>query len=299
MLAVKETGNEVIAALDPSDSVGAIDRYFPDAHFFTEFERFDRYIDKLRRQGAGVDFVSICSPNHLHDAHIRFALRSNAHAICEKPLVINPWNLDGLSQVEAETGRRVYNILQLRLHPEIQELHRRVTASPAHKVFDVELTYVTSRGRWYAVSWKGDASRSGGIVTNIGIHLFDVLGWIFGDRRKCRVHIHRDDAAAGVLDFERARVCWFLSTNPAFLPNAARVDNKRAFRNIKVDGAEVEFSNGLTNLHTASYVEILSGRGLGIKDARAAIDTAYEIRVAAPLGLNGDYHPLAKVAACC
>jgi UDP-N-acetyl-2-amino-2-deoxyglucuronate dehydrogenase len=299
MRAVKETGHEIIAALDSSDSVGVIDSYFPDAHFFTEFERFDRHIDKLRRQGAGVDFVSICSPNHLHDAHVRFALRSNADAICEKPLVINPWNLDGLSQIEAETGRRVYNVLQLRLHPAIQELYRRVAAAPSPKVFDVELTYVTSRGRWYAVSWKGDASKSGGIVTNIGVHLFDILGWMFGDRRECRVHIHRDDAAAGLLDFARARVRRFLSTNPAFLPDAARVAHKRTFRNITLDGAEVEFSDAAADLHTASYIDILSGRGLGIKDARPAIETAYEIRAAAPLGLLGEYHPLAKSAAHC
>jgi UDP-N-acetyl-2-amino-2-deoxyglucuronate dehydrogenase len=204
-----------------------------------------------------------------------------------------------LCQIEAEAGRRVYNILQLRLHPAIQELNRRVAAAPTHKVFDVELTYVTSRGRWYAVSWKGDASKSGGIVTNIGIHVFDILGWIFGDRQECRVHIYRDDAAAGLLDFTRARVRWFLSTNSAFLPDEARAADKRAFRSITLDGAEVEFSDGSVDLHTASYVDILSGRGLGIKDARPAIETSYEIRMAAPLGLVGEYHPLAKPAACC
>jgi UDP-N-acetyl-2-amino-2-deoxyglucuronate dehydrogenase len=223
-------------------------------------------------------------------------LRNSAHAICEKPLVLNPWNLDALAQIEAETGKRVYSVMQLRLHPAIVDLRRRIAAAPPDKVFDVDLTYLTSRGRWYYISWKGDEKKSGGIASNIGIHFFDILGWIFGARRASRVHIRRDDAAAGFLEFARARVRWFLSTNPAFLPQATKDAGKRTFRSITVDGVELKFSDGFTDLHTAAYADILAAGGFGIEDARGAIETAHEIRNGVPLGFCGEYHPLATLA---
>lgn len=298
MKAIKDTGNELVAALDPSDNVGILDSYFPDAHFFTEFERFDRHVDKLRRQQKAVQYISICSPNYLHDAHCRFALRSGAHAICEKPLVLNPWNLDALAEFESEYGLRVYAVLQLRLHPAIQELRRKVAASPPGTVFDIDLTYLTSRGRWYGISWKGDQEKSGGIATNIGVHFFDMLGWVFGQCRDCVVHLHGPDAAAGLLEFERARVRWFLSTNAAHLPDAAKAAGKRTYRSILVQGEELEFSEGFTDLHTAVYRETLAGRGFGIEDARPSIDVVYRIRNAAPTGRVGECHPLCwRVAA--
>lgn len=296
MKAIKETGNSLAAAFDPSDSVGIIDSYFPDAHFFTEFERFDRHIDKSRRKGKKVDHIAICSPNYLHDAHIRFALRSQAHAICEKPLVLNPWNIDALSEIQRETGKQVYNILQLRLHPAIQDLRRRIAEAPADKVFDVDLTYLTSRGRWYFVSWKGDVSKSGGIATNIGVHFFDMLAWVFGKRLETTVNIHRADVAAGTLRFERARVRWFLSINADYLPDDAKQAGKRTYRSITIGGEELEFSEGFTDLHTVSYSEILAGRGFGLEEARPSIETVFDIRQAAPKGLIGEYHPFcAKV----
>lgn len=291
--AVKETGNRLVAALDTSDSVGIIDSYFPEADFFTEFERFDRHVDKLRRKGQGISHVAICSPNYLHDAHIRFALRNHAHAICEKPLVLNPWNLDGLAEIERETGKRVYNILQLRLHPAIQELRDRVAAAPADKIFDVDLTYLTSRGRWYHISWKGDEGKSGGIATNIGVHFFDMLSWVFGKRTGSVVHVHTKDAAAGFLTYERARVRWFLSINADHLPDEAMAAGKRTYRSILIEGAELEFSEGFTDLHTASYAHVLGGQGFGLEEARPSIEAVCDIRNAAIAGLSGDYHPLA------
>lgn len=292
--AIKETGNRLIAALDPNQSVGIIDSYFPDAHFFTEFERFDRHLDKLRRSDRGIDYLSICSPNYLHDAHIRFALRSHADAICEKPLVLNPWNIDGLVDLEAESGRRVHTILQLRHHPAILALRDRVAAAPPGRVFDVDLSYLTSRGNWYFASWKGRDDQSGGIATNIGVHFFDMLGWIFGPSRANRVHMLRPDAAAGLLEFSRARVRWFLSINADHLPDAARARGQRTWRSITIDGTELEFSEGFTDLHTVSYSEILAGRGYGLKDARPSIELVHAIRNGQPLGLEGDYHPLAR-----
>lgn len=294
MKAIKETGNQLVAALDPNDSVGVIDSYFPDADFFTEFERFDRHVDKLRRKGNGVDYVSICSPNYLHDAHIRFALRNQAHAICEKPLVLNPWNIDGLAEIERETGKQVYNIFQLRLHPSIQALRDRVAAAPADQVFDVDLTYLTSRGHWYGVSWKGDIGKSGGIPTNIGVHFYDMLQWVFGALKKSTVHIHRPDVAAGYLEYERARVRWFLSINASYLPEQAIAEGKRTYRSILVAGEELEFSEGFTDLHTASYKDVLSGGGFGLETARACIEAVADIRHATPTGLSGDYHPFCK-----
>lgn len=296
MKAVRDTGNLLVAAMDPKDSVGILDSYFPEADFFIEFERFDRHIDKLRRKGQAVDYIAICSPNYLHDAHIRFALRNQAHAICEKPLVLNPWNLDALAEIEAESGKRVYTILQLRLHPAIQELRDKVAAAPPDTVFDVDLTYLTSRGHWYHISWKGDEAKSGGIATNIGVHFFDMLSWVFGPLQDNTVHLHRPDCAAGFLRYQRARVRWFLSINADHLPDDAKAAGKRTYRSVMIGKDELEFSEGFTDLHTASYANILQGGGFGIEDSRASIDAVYQIRQQTPIGLKGDYHPfVAKV----
>ncbi|WP_300301977.1 Gfo/Idh/MocA family oxidoreductase [Ferrovibrio sp.] len=293
MKAIKDTGGRLIAALDPNDSVGILDSYFPDADFFIEFERFDRHIDKLRRRGTAVDYVAICSPNYLHDAHIRFALRNQADAICEKPLVLNPWNIDALAEIEKEGQGKIYNILQLRLHPVIEQLRQAVAAGPKDKIFDVDLTYITARGHWYHTSWKGDVSKSGGVATNIGVHFFDMLHWVFGARKSMVVHHHRPDAAVGYLEYERARVRWFLSINAGHLPPAARDAGKRTYRSIQIDGQELEFSEGFTDLHTASYEAIFRGNGFGLEDARPSIEAVYEIRQATPAGIRGDCHPLA------
>ncbi len=289
--AIKDTGNSLVAALDPHDSVGIMDSFFPDADFFTEPERFDRQLDKLRREGCGVDFVSICSPNYLHDAHIRMALRNAAHAICEKPIVLNPWNVDALLAIEAETGRSVRTILQLRHHPSIIELRQRHVAATDRKV-DVDVTYITSRGKWYHHSWKGDEDKSGGVATNIGVHFFDMLGWIFGAMRSSTVHRRQDDCAAGVLELERARVRWFLSVNSEHLPEAQRAKGQRTFRSITVDGTELEFSDGFSDLHTVSYREILAGRGYGLTDARPSVEMVQQIRGAPLAALRGEYHPM-------
>lgn len=278
MKAIKETGNELVASLDKHDNVGILDSYFPGSDFFTEFERFDRHLDKLRRQGQGVDYVSICSPNYLHDSHIRFALRQQAHAICEKPLVLNPWNVDALAEIEKETGKRVFTILQLRLHPAIIELRNKILNGPANKIHDVDLTYITSRGHWYQVSWKGDNSKSGGVATNIGIHFFDMLLWIFGDVKDVQVKELTEDTASGVLELQRARVNWFLSIDANRLPDAAKASGKRTHRSLTMEGIEIEFSDGFTDLHTTSYKEILKGNGFGLIDARPSIELAHKIR---------------------
>ncbi len=281
MKAIKETGNLLVAALDRYDGVGIMDSYFPEADFFTEPERFDRHLDKLRRKGpeSKIDFVSICSPNYLHDAHMRLALRNDANAICEKPLVLNPWNLDALKELEQETGKRIFTILQLRLHPAIIALREKIANGPAGKVYDVNLNYITSRGRWYHISWKGNLAQSGGIATNIGIHFFDMLTWIFGDIKENEVHIHEDDQAGGFLKLEKANVNWHLSINADHLPAHAKAQGKRTFRSITVDGEEVEFSEGFTDLHTRSYEEILAGRGFGLDDARKSIEIVHGIRM--------------------
>lgn len=297
MKAIRDTGNTLVAAFDPNDSVGVMDGYFPESDFFIEFERFDRHIDKRRRSGEPVDYVSIASPNYLHDAHIRFALRNDAHAICEKPLVLNPWNVDALTEIETESGRRVHTVLQLRLHDSIRSLRERVAAAPSDKVFDVDLTYLTSRGRWYRMSWKGNDEKSGGVATNIGVHFFDMLEWVFGPRRRCVVHARRPDAAAGWLEFERARVRWFLSINAEHLPVEAVASGKRTFRSIRIGGEEFEFSDGFTDLHTAVYRDILSGGGYGLRDAKSAIETVFEIRNAVVVGASGEYHPFCRALA--
>ncbi len=296
MQAIKATGGQLIAAYDPSDSVGVIDSYFPNSDFFTEFERFDRHLDKRRRsQGRAVDYVSICSPNYLHDAHTRFALRSGAHAICEKPLVLNPWNIDGLIEIEKDTDRRVHTILQLRLHPSIIALRDKVAARGDGHVYDVDLTYITSRGHWYLQSWKGDTNKSGGIATNIGVHFFDMLHFVFGELKTNLVHMLTPTKAAGFLEYERARVRWFLSVDVDDVPAAARELGKRTFRAITVDGENFEFSEGFTDLHTRSYEEIVAGRGFGLEENRTAIETVSHIR-ASGISSSGERHPFARTA---
>ncbi|MFO8023133.1 MAG: Gfo/Idh/MocA family oxidoreductase [Perlabentimonas sp.] len=292
--AIKETGNNLLATLDKHDCVGIIDSYFPEADFFIEYERFDRHLDKLKRQGIQMDYVSICTPNYLHDSHIRFALRQGAEAICEKPIVLNPWNVDALEEIERETQRKVNTILQLRHHPSIIELKKKVEQAPKDKIFDIDLTYITSRGRWYSISWKGDIHKSGGVATNIGVHFFDMLTWIFGGVNENIVHISEDDKAAGYLSLDRARVRWFLSVNSDDLPKNIAESGQRTFRSIFIEGEEVEFSGGFTDLHTLSYQEILKGNGYGLADARPSIQTVQHIRNTKPVGLTGDYHPFCK-----
>jgi UDP-N-acetyl-2-amino-2-deoxyglucuronate dehydrogenase len=292
--AIKETGNNLVAALDKFDQVGVLDSYFPNTDFFTEFERFDRHIDKLKRGGNSIDFVSVCTPNYLHDSHIRFALKQGADVICEKPLVLNPWNINSLSDLESESGKKVFNILQLRLHPVIIELREKIASGPKDKIYDVDLAYITSRGHWYYTSWKGDASKSGGIATNIGIHFYDMLTWIFGPVKKNVVHVHTHDRAAGFLELERARVRWFLSINADTLPDDVKASGKRTFRSITVEGKELEFSEGFTDLHTRSYQEILAGRGFRIGETKTSIEIVHQIRHQQPVGLTGDYHPFAR-----
>jgi UDP-N-acetyl-2-amino-2-deoxyglucuronate dehydrogenase len=292
--AIKETNNNLIASLDPCDSVGIIDSYFPDSPFFVEYERFDRHIDKLRRQNISTDYVSICSPNYLHDSHIRFALRSGANAICEKPLVLNPWNVDALGEIENESDNRIFNILQLRLHPSLIKLKKKIEEGPKDKIYDIELSYITSRGKWYYISWKGDVHKSGGIATNIGVHFFDMLSWIFGPVKQNIVHMLKEDKASGFLDLERARVKWYLSLDFNDVPDSFK-EKQRTYRSITVDGEEIEFSGGFTDLHTLSYQHILSGNGFGIEDSREAINIVYNIRNSSPIGLKGEYHPMCKV----
>jgi UDP-N-acetyl-2-amino-2-deoxyglucuronate dehydrogenase len=279
MKAIRDTGNNLVAAFDPFDSVGIIDSYFPEADFFTEFERFDRHIDKLQRQGRKIDYVSICSPNYLHDAHIRFALRNKAHAICEKPLVLNPWNVDALKGLEQEYGSRIYNILQLRLHPSIVELKNKIASEKdCREKYDIDLTYITSRGKWYLYSWKGREDKSGGVATNIGIHFFDMLCWIFGAVEKNEVYEKTLKRSSGYLELKKARVKWLLSVDEKDLPDCAREKDQRTYRSITVQGEEIEFSEGFTDLHTECYREILSGKGFGLEDARKSIEIAHVIR---------------------
>lgn len=276
--AIRDTKNNLVAALDKSDTVGVMDSYFPNADFFTEFERFDRHLDKLKRQGTAVDFVSICSPNYLHDSHIRFALRQGADAICEKPLVLNPWNVDALAEIEKETGRKIYTILQLRLHPSIIALREKIVNGPKDKIYDVDLTYITSRGNWYYRSWKGEGSKSGGIATNIGIHFFDMLIWVFGDVEKVVVNELKNDVGSGYLELQRAKVNWKLSINFDHLPEKVKAEGKRTYRSLTMNGEEIEFSDGFTELHTRSYLEVLKGNGFGLTEAKASIELVHRIR---------------------
>lgn len=290
--AIKETGNHVVAALDPHDSVGILDSYFPGARFFTEFERFDRHIEKLRRNNHDnkVDFVTICTPNYLHDAHIRFALRVGANAICEKPLVLNPWNIDALQEIENETEKKVYTIFQLRVHPLLLELKNKIAAAPEKKT-DVVLTYITSRGSWYTTSWKGQIEKSGGLATNIGIHFFDLLIWLFGDVEKNEVHLNTPLQTSGYLELKNARVKWFLSIDHHDLPAEIQEKKQRTYRLLSIDGTEVEFSEGFTDLHTRVYENIFTGSGFGLQDAKPSIQLAHDIRHAQVTRTKENYHP--------
>lgn len=293
--AIKETNNNLLAALDRFDSVGIIDSYFPNADFFIEPERFDRHLEKIKYdKNIQLDYISICTPNYLHDSHIRMALRRGADAICEKPLVLNPWNLDALAKIEKESGQKIWNIFQLRVHKSIIELKLKVEAAPKNKVFDIDLTYLTSRGNWYYTSWKGDSNKSGGIATNIGVHFYDMLSWIFGNVNKNVVHVQSHDRASGYLEFDRARVRWFLSINYDLLPQGIKEKGQRTYRSITVEGKELEFSGGFTDLHTKVYKGVIDGDGYGLEDARQAIEIVHDIRNADPIGLKEDYHPFAK-----
>ncbi len=298
MQAIKDTGNDLVAALDPYDGIGVMDSYFPQASFFTEFERFDRFVDKLRRENEKkIEYVSIATPNYLHDAHIRFALRSGCDAICEKPLVLNPHNLEQLKLIESETQKKVNTILQLRLHPSIVALKEKVSRElekNPNKVYDIDLTYLTSRGKWYFISWKGDEAKSGGIASNIGVHFYDMLSWIFGEVEENIVHIKTPDANSGILKLKNANVRWFLSVNYEYLPKEVREKGQTTFRSITVEGEEIEFSGGFKDLHTRSYEEILRGNGFGLDDAVGSIDIVSQIRNIEPLGLKGDYHPFSR-----
>ncbi|MBF0923743.1 MAG: Gfo/Idh/MocA family oxidoreductase [Campylobacter concisus] len=298
MRAIKDTGNELIAALDPYDGIGIMDSYFPQAYFFTEYERFDRFVDKWRRNGnKKIEYIAITTPNYLHDSHIRFALRSGANAICEKPLVLNPHNIDQLKIIEEESGKKVFNILQLRLHESIVALKNKISKELLQnpdRIYDVDLTYLTSRGKWYFISWKGDEDKSGGVATNIGVHFFDMLSWIFGPIEENIVHLKQPDANAGYMRLKNANVRWFLSVNYDYIPENIKNSGKRTFRSIKVDGDEIEFSDGFTDLHTKSYEHILSGEGFGLDEARNSINIVSSIRKMSPIGLRGEYHPFCK-----
>lgn len=293
--AIKDTGNNLVSAYDKSDSVGVLDSYFPQASFFTEQELFDRHNTRLQEKGIKLDYVSVCTPNYLHDAHTRYGLRLGSDVICEKPVVLNPWNIDALEKVEEETGHKAYTILQLRLHDSITALKKKVDEGPKDKIYDIDLTYITSRGYWYYTSWKGNINKSGGVATNIGIHFYDMLSWIFGAVKSNIVHIASHDRVAGYLELERARVRYFLSINADTLPEEIVKAGKRTFRTIMIDGEQFEFSEGFTELHTLSYQKILAGEGFRISEARNCIQIVYDIRNMKPIGLKGDYHPFAKL----
>ncbi|MFY0604906.1 MAG: Gfo/Idh/MocA family oxidoreductase [Flavobacteriaceae bacterium] len=292
--AIKETNNNLLAALDRFDSVGILDSYFPKADFFVEFERFDRHIEKLKRNNIFLDYVSICSPNYLHDAHIRMALRRGANAICEKPLVLNPWNLDALKDIEKESGKKINTILQLRLHPSIIELKNKVVSSNRQEKYDIDLTYITSRGNWYYSSWKGEESKSGGITTNIGVHFYDMLSWIFGDVQENQVHLRETSKAAGFLEFDKARVRWFLSIDEKDLPNEVKENGQRTYRSITVDKDEIEFSEGFTDLHTLSYKEILLGKGFDLDEVKPSTEIIHQLRNKEIIISNNLKHPFIR-----
>ncbi|MDR1725730.1 MAG: Gfo/Idh/MocA family oxidoreductase [Bacteroidales bacterium] len=293
--AIKDTGNNLVVALDKSDTVGIMDSFFPECSFYNEYERFDRYVEKIKNTKNKVDYLSVCTPNYLHDSHIRFGLRVGADVICEKPLVLNTWNIDALQEMEKQTGKKVYNILQLRLHPTIIEWKKKIENGDKNKVYDVSLTYITSRGKWYYTSWKGHVEKSGGVATNIGVHFYDMLSWIFGSVKENIVHVSTHDRVAGFLGFEKARVRYFLSINSDTLPKEAKIAGKKTYRKIECEGEQIEFSDGFTELHTESYKNILAGKGFGLSEARSCIEIVSDIRNAVPTGLVGDYHPLAKL----
>ena len=296
MKAIKETDNNLVAALDPYDGIGIMDSNFPQAEFFTELEQFDSFVDNFNRANK-IDYISICSPNYLHESHIRFALKSGADAICEKPLVLNPYNIDQLKVIENETGKKVYNILQLRLHASIIALKEKVTKELKEnpdKVYDIDLTYLTSRGKWYFTSWKGNEDKSGGIASNIGVHFYDMLCWIFGDVEENIVHLKTPDTNSGFFKLKNATVRWFLSVNYEYIPREIKDSGVRTYRSITVDGEEIEFSGGFTDLHTRSYEEILKGNGFGLDEAYGSIRTVSTIRNLEPIGMKGEFHPFVK-----
>ena len=294
--AIKETGNNLIAACDPHDSAGILDGYFKDVRFFTEFERFDRHIEKLRRLngGSAVDYVTICSPNYLHDAHCRFAMRVGADAICEKPLVLNPWNIDALREIEEETGKRIYTILQLRVHPTLLKLKKQLEKQPSNHKRNIRLTYITSRGPWYQVSWKGQLERSGGLATNIGIHFFDMFMWLFQDVQSSEVHYSSPTKTGGFLELRNANIQWFLSIDGDDLPQESAQKGQGTYRSITVDDEEIEFSGGFADLHTVVYQSTLKGSGFGLDDARPSIELVHNIRVATPTKITADSHPFLR-----
>jgi len=294
--AIKNSGNNLIAAIDPFDSVGLMDSYFPDCSYFNEFELFDRHLSRLKSANKGIDFLSVCTPDYLHDAHVRYGLKLGANVITEKPMVLNPKNLDELAIAEKESGCRVFTILQLRYHDIILALKKSIDEGPANKIYDLDLTYITSRGSWFYTSWKGNPQKSGGIATNIGIHFYDMFQWIFGDVKQNIVHIKTHDRVAGYLEFDRARVRYFLSINSDTLPKELQESGQRIYRSINVGGEEIDFTDGFADLHTESYKRIMSGEGFGIEDARPSIQIVNDIRNATPIGLKGDYHPFASLA---
>jgi UDP-N-acetyl-2-amino-2-deoxyglucuronate dehydrogenase len=296
MKAIHDTGNSLVACIDPHDSVGVLDKFFFETRYFQEFERFDRYVEKLRRKGEDdrVHYVSICSPNYLHDAHIRFALRVGAHAVCEKPLVINPWNIDPLIELQEEYGKKIFTILQLRLHPALRALKTEMENLATETKREVNLTYITGRGNWYLSSWKGQIDRSGGLSTNIGIHFFDLLMWLFGAVEVSEVHFDSEKTVCGYLELRRAKVKWFLSIDQHHLPEKARLNSKTTFRSIEIDGKEIEFSEGFTDLHTETYRSILSGNGHGPADARPSIELVYNLRNLKPIGKVPHSHDFFK-----
>ena len=293
MQAIHDTGNRLVAAVDPKDSVGVLDKYFPDARFFIEIERFDRFLEKLRREKSPsrIDYLTICSPNYLHDAHARLGLRVRADVICEKPLTITPWNVDALADLEREYGKRIYTVLQLRLLPPLAALRQKLEADPKRKRAQVCLSYITRRGPWYQVSWKGDPEKSGGVAMNIGIHFFDLLLWLFGTCRRSEVHLHTTDKMAGMLELEWADVTWFLSIDAADLPPGRLEKGEPAFRSLTMDGAEIEFSSGFTELHTEVYRDVLKGGGYGLSDARPAVELVHGLRSAAVSARPSLPHP--------
>lgn len=293
--AIADTGNNLMAAYDKFDSVGRLDSFFPDCEFFIENEQFDRFCSKQMRKPNPLHFISICTPNYTHDAFIRYGLRLGTDVICEKPLVLNPWNIDNLMEMEQETGHKAYTILQLRLHDAIVALKKKVDEGPKDKIYDVDLTYITSRGKWYYISWKGDIHKSGGVATNIGVHFYDMLQWVFGPVKCNVVHVMSFDRVAGYLELQKARVRYFLSINAECLPPNAVQGEKKTYRTLNIDGEEFEFSAGFTELHTKSYEKILAGEGFRISESRPSIEIVSDIRHASPIGLKGDYHPMAKL----
>lgn len=295
MQAISKTRNNLIAAYDPYDGAGILDSYFPYVDYFTEFERFDRHVSKLKYNNIKVDYTSICSPNYLHDSHIRFGLRSESDIICEKPLVLNPWNVESLIKAENDYGKSIFTILQLRHHPTIKKLKEQIENDKNDKIYDIDLTYITSRGKWYYTSWKSDLEKSGGIATNIGIHFFDMLTWIFGNVENQKVHLHTHDRASGIIRLKKANVRWFLSINEDTLPKSIKDKGKRVFRSIRIDDDELEFSDGFTELHNISYKSILEGKGFRVKDSLSSINIVHDIRNSTISKIESDYHPMVKL----